>query len=487
MAEPEKIVVEDIILGITQEDFLENTKKHLETLYNDNSAQAKTLDEIASKAEDALTTAQQKSKSVTYDNIGDMIDDLKASDKTAFKVGDNIYIISTDVPDFWVTAVNENLDNTNDKSYFESQNYKPTQFGYYTISKLETQKVDLTNYLHSDMQMQANDIVIGNGGRNVNSSGVKISQAPLGANSTNAQVPTSKAVYDTFKYSLEKVGQIIDGRQVVAKAVNDQNGNVIDQTYATKAELENAGKVKDVQVKNPSDSGFISVVTDGTAQIDLSTFATKQEISDLGGGTLTGVDINDTPVTVENGVAKIYLEELENKYIETSLKEKTFDGVTYQVIEVDINLPSFEVFNSDNKAIVTQVRKDNDYVYYCLDVSMTGNYTLRKIKGDVVNVGSNNWNNLVNNSTKLIDGAEYEFRWLNNIIKAIVVKNESYFFPKRISINVDGISYDEIFARVEVLNDFTVSLSTTYITHNANGTITIEEDSGAVITYRRVK
>jgi hypothetical protein len=56
---------------------------------------------------------------------------LKKADKTDYRVGDNLFITATGVPDYWISAVLT----TNTGTY-----------GYYEISELETQKVDLSGY-----------------------------------------------------------------------------------------------------------------------------------------------------------------------------------------------------------------------------------------------------------------------------------------------------------------------------------------------------
>lgn len=56
---------------------------------------------------------------------------LASAGKDKYKIGNQLLIKATDVPDYWVSAVNET---------------KSGNYGYYEISILETEKVDLSGY-----------------------------------------------------------------------------------------------------------------------------------------------------------------------------------------------------------------------------------------------------------------------------------------------------------------------------------------------------
>lgn len=84
-----------------------------------------------SRADDAYNLAQGRSRGVAFDTIEAMKSALKSASNTAYKVGDQLFIKATDVPDYWVSEV-------------LSTNSGET--GYYEISEMETQKVDLSGY-----------------------------------------------------------------------------------------------------------------------------------------------------------------------------------------------------------------------------------------------------------------------------------------------------------------------------------------------------
>lgn len=83
------------------------------------------------KANSAYTLAEGRARAVSFDTVEAMTSALKAAAKTDYKIGDNLFIKATGVPDYWVS----NVLTTNSGTY-----------GYFEISALETQKVDLTNY-----------------------------------------------------------------------------------------------------------------------------------------------------------------------------------------------------------------------------------------------------------------------------------------------------------------------------------------------------
>lgn len=82
-------------------------------------------------ANQAKSIAEGRVRAVVFDTVAAMTAALKAAAKTDYKIGDNLLIEETGVPDYWISGI---LD-TNTGTY-----------GYYTISPLETQKVDLTEY-----------------------------------------------------------------------------------------------------------------------------------------------------------------------------------------------------------------------------------------------------------------------------------------------------------------------------------------------------
>ena len=93
-------------------------------------------------------------KSQAYTSYSAMITEINSLDDGHFKVGQNIYIQTVDVPDLWVYAVDSTSSSytyTTDSDFVSSLiNDGYVKVGYYKLSYLETNKVDLTNYLTSN-------------------------------------------------------------------------------------------------------------------------------------------------------------------------------------------------------------------------------------------------------------------------------------------------------------------------------------------------
>lgn len=92
-------------------------------------------------ANQALSLAQGRSRGVSFDTVQAMTSALKGASKTEYKIGDTIYIKAVGTSDYWVSGI---LD-TNTGTY-----------GYYELSELETDKVDLTGYQTKNLTAAVN-------------------------------------------------------------------------------------------------------------------------------------------------------------------------------------------------------------------------------------------------------------------------------------------------------------------------------------------
>lgn len=93
--------------------------------------------EVNNKVDVATNIAKGRNQAHVFNTTAEMQAWLSDSaNKGLWNEGDNIYIVELDVPDWWVAEVLEEADAEN--GY------------YYKIAQLETQKVDLTNYLSQD-------------------------------------------------------------------------------------------------------------------------------------------------------------------------------------------------------------------------------------------------------------------------------------------------------------------------------------------------
>ena len=111
-----------------------------------------TLDSYATQEYvDSRTNGQNNA--VVFASYGSMINSLQGATNDVYKVGQNIYIQTLNVPDLWVSSI-ETSKNTytymGDKyveEHLSTNGY--IQVGYYKLSALESQKVDLSEYVKS--------------------------------------------------------------------------------------------------------------------------------------------------------------------------------------------------------------------------------------------------------------------------------------------------------------------------------------------------
>lgn len=91
-----------------------------------------------------------KSQSKTYNNYQAFVTVVNAMNNTALKVGDNVFIVTQDVPDMWVSAVNSSSATytyTSDSAIVTALgSANGLTVGYYVFRELETEKVDLSTY-----------------------------------------------------------------------------------------------------------------------------------------------------------------------------------------------------------------------------------------------------------------------------------------------------------------------------------------------------
>lgn len=91
-----------------------------------------------------------KANTKTYENYQAFVTAMGLLSKSELKVGDNVYIKKLDVPDMWVTAVNAtsvSYTYTNDQAIINAlDTTSGLTVGYFSFSKLETEKVDLSTY-----------------------------------------------------------------------------------------------------------------------------------------------------------------------------------------------------------------------------------------------------------------------------------------------------------------------------------------------------
>lgn len=105
--------------------------------------------ETDKRADEIEAIARGASKGKVYTNYYEMVGVLNQAPKDFLRVPDHIYITDVGVPDLWVAFVeNSHLEYrfTGEEDFIGQLKLHPVQVGYFSLSMLETQKVDLTDY-----------------------------------------------------------------------------------------------------------------------------------------------------------------------------------------------------------------------------------------------------------------------------------------------------------------------------------------------------
>ena len=107
------------------------------------------LTDVATK--DYVNTAVNgANKAASFSDYSAMVTALNTAAKTAYQIGQNIMIVTLAVPDLWVSNISETSSPytyTTDTAITDALKANGVvQVGYFTLSALETQKVDLTAY-----------------------------------------------------------------------------------------------------------------------------------------------------------------------------------------------------------------------------------------------------------------------------------------------------------------------------------------------------
>lgn len=219
----------------SEADVLLNSKQNTE----DNSLDT-TRKTIVGAINEVDSIAKGANQALSYGNYSTMVTAFNSLDDDIYKVGQNIYIVTTEVPDLWISGIesaSQTYTYTTDEAFTTELNTNGyVQVGYYKLSALETQKVDLTNYVtntdyataekggtirtsnasglgisngnlyavtkaYNTYTSASNNMFIGKGtlenvitGKNLETSNNKVTS--ISSSSTNTEYPSAKAVYD---------------------------------------------------------------------------------------------------------------------------------------------------------------------------------------------------------------------------------------------------------------------------------------------------
>lgn len=105
---------------------------------------------IPSAINEVNSIAKGANQAISYSNYSAMVTAFNNALSTAYNVGQNVMIVTLEVPDLWISSIESSSSTytyTTDSAFttaLATNGY--VQVGYYKLSALETQKVDLTDY-----------------------------------------------------------------------------------------------------------------------------------------------------------------------------------------------------------------------------------------------------------------------------------------------------------------------------------------------------
>lgn len=346
-------------LGAVLSDILKNSNSNFTELYD---AIAKIQEKIADDGE----------KAVVYSTVDKMIAGLNAGKDEADKalditIGDEIYILDDETPDFWVSAVSStSTTGTKPSSWDKGKNYT---FGKYTIRVSKSREIELADY-QKIANMETFDSPTEAKNKYPSSYTVAtwvtsiktVLEASIKTLSNESHSHSNKGLLDTYDQTNDNI------KDAVSKKHSHTNKSVLDGTTAS---FTTAEKTKLANI----DSSLEGVTAD--------------EI-----GKVKDVKVNGTSVLGTDGVASISIADLASGYLEITANNtqgiwttQTVNGTTYQALRFQKTDTALGVFNSSGQEIVVQKTYDATYMYLCVGASKI-NCFVRKLSGGEVGGGS---------------------------------------------------------------------------------------------------
>lgn len=359
-------------LGAILSDLIKNANSNFTELYNAIATIQETLSDAGEKA-------------VVFSSVNAMISGLnegkdEAGNTLDITVGDEIYILDDETPDFWVSAVSTTSSiGTKPATWEKNTNYT---FGKYTIRVSKSREIDLTDYqkitnLVSTIDENSSDKLAPTAKAVYNAikdfdatlKGVKVSTAPVinvntggsgvsGTSPTDNTIPTSKAVADSIGNAFNNIGT----------ATSEDAGFMSAEDKANLDKLQTA-----------YENGTIG------GSVDLSGYVTNEFFDEFKDSVEEIIISADQRLTA---LESIKIEDLKSGYIEVTPQAVTLNSKSYKAIVVNDTDVTLEVLNSSGQAVVTQVIRANGKIYYCLPSTDTNTYTLRKVGGNGVSGSS---------------------------------------------------------------------------------------------------
>ena len=237
------------------------------------------------RADNAYTLAEGKSKGVSYENIQAFVTAFNALAKADHKIGDTIYIKTAGVPDLWVYTV-ENTSSpytysTDDAFISALKTNGSVQVGYFKVVALDGDKIDLSDYQ-----------------KKTDNSLNTTSKTVVGA--INEVKSTADTASSTASSNATEITNIKNGTTKVPSAANADNA-----TEATSATKWKTGRTIGVTVGSGNKAdGTTAITGNGSQTVDGSankTISVTLGDSGVTAGTYSAVQVNAKGIAVAGG------------------------------------------------------------------------------------------------------------------------------------------------------------------------------------------
>lgn len=226
-------------------------------------------------ADEAKSIAQGRARAVSFDTVSAMATALNSAAKTDYKVGDNLFIKALNVPDYWISKVNDS---------------KSGDYGYFEISPLETQSVDLSGY-----QTKTDNTL------STTSKTVVGAIAEVKATADQAASDAS-AAWGLAQNAAGDISDVLSGTKKAAKATTADSAT--SATTATSAGKWTTARALGIAVVSGSDASGNDLMGTGSANIDGSAdsiVTINLANSGVSAGTYSAVQVNAKGIAIAGG------------------------------------------------------------------------------------------------------------------------------------------------------------------------------------------
>ena len=187
---------------------------------------------ITSAINEVDSIAKGANQALSYGNYSTMITAFNSLANNVYNVGQNVMIITLQVPDLWISGIestSQTYTYTTDEAFTTELNINGyVQVGYYKLSALETQKVDLTNYVTFDDYATAATTGVVKTSAQYGVSTSSYTKNLTGAVRTYDQYQSGNDVMIICKGTLENV---IEGKQLINQTQLEESQEELFDVY----------------------------------------------------------------------------------------------------------------------------------------------------------------------------------------------------------------------------------------------------------------